>query len=139
LNEGVETNELLDHLGKPPLSKQPDPRWLKGMEALGADRNIYMKLSGAFNEFDEDTPSDIPTLLTALTPFLDHAFKCFPDRVMFGSDWPVCNVGGPKGEEGNWSLWQQVVEAWMEKQGFGVKEKESVWWKAGCEAYKIEM
>jgi L-rhamnono-1,4-lactonase len=98
-----------------------------------------MKLSGAFNEFDEDTPSDIPSLLKSLTPFLDHVFECFPKRVMFGSDWPVFNVGGPNGEEGNWSLWRQVVEAWMDRKGFSDEAKESVWWKAGCETYRVEM
>jgi L-rhamnono-1,4-lactonase len=109
------------------------------MEALGADKNVYMKLSGAFNEFDDTTPSDIPTLLSSLTPFLEHVFKCFPNRVMFGSDWPVCNVGGPNGEKRNWNLWRQVVQAWMDQQGFGDEERESVWWKAGCEAYGVEI
>jgi L-rhamnono-1,4-lactonase len=98
-----------------------------------------MKLSGAFNEFDKETPSAIPSLLESLTPFFDHVFKCFPNRVMFGSDWPVCNVGGPKGENWNWRLWRQVIEAWMDRQGVPEEAKENVWWKAGCEAYGVEI
>lgn len=135
----MKADGFADHLGKPNLSQRPEERWLKGMEALGEDKNVYMKLSGAFNEFDEATPSDIPTLLKSLTPFLEHVFKCFPNRVMFGSDWPVCNVGGPNGEQGNWGLWRQVVQAWMDQQGFGDEERESVWCKAGCEAYGVEI
>jgi L-rhamnono-1,4-lactonase len=133
------TDGYTDHLGKPPLSKQPEDRWLKGMSALGTDKDVYMKLSGAFNEFDEATSSDIPSLLTTLTPFLDHVFKCFPKRVMFGSDWPVCNVGGPKGDAGNWRLWREVVEKYIDEKGFGEEEKERVWWGAGCEAYGVEL
>ncbi|KAF1832590.1 hypothetical protein BDW02DRAFT_649019 [Decorospora gaudefroyi] len=133
---------VLNHLVKPPLSSQPtqpDDQWLRGLSALASDTNIYMKLSGAFNEFDEPTPSDIPTLIKALTPFLDYVFACFHNRVMFGSDWPVCNVGGPRGETGNWKLWREVVEAWMEKRKFGEEERERIWWGAAAEAYGIEL
>ena len=133
---------MIDHLAKPPLSTsnhQPNPRWLAALSTLSADQDVYMKLSGALNEFDnQPTPADIPTLLTALTPYFEHAFHCFPHRVMFGSDWPVCNVGGPAGEEGNWRLWRDVVEAWMERQGLGEKEREEVWYKAGAKAYGLK-
>ncbi|KAF7569035.1 hypothetical protein PtrM4_114500 [Pyrenophora tritici-repentis] len=127
----------------PPLSttssNQPNPRWLSALSTLSPDKNIYMKLSGALNEFDnQPTPADVPTLLSALTPYFEHAFHCFPQRVMFGSDWPVCNVGGPAGEEGNWGLWRDVVEAWMDKVGMAEKEREKAWWGAGVEAYGLE-
>ncbi|KAL7780431.1 hypothetical protein CFE70_010454 [Pyrenophora teres f. teres 0-1] len=100
-------------------------------------RRVKFVLS-ALNEFDnQPTPADIPTLLSALTPYFEHAFHCFPQRVMFGSDWPVCNVGGPAGEEGNWRLWRDVVEAWMERVGMGEGEREGVWWGAGVRAYGL--
>ena len=97
-----------------------------------------MKFSGAFNEFTvSPTPADIPSILTALSPFLDHVFECFPGRVMFGSDWPVCNVGGPAGEEGSWKLWRSVVGSWMEGKGLGEAEKKRVWRGAGEVAYGV--
>jgi L-rhamnono-1,4-lactonase len=134
---------LVDHLAKPPLtpgSPEPSASWLSTMTTLSSDEAVYMKLSGAFNEFTvEPTPSDIPTLLAALAPFLEHVFRCFPGRVMFGSDWPVCNVGGPAGEEGNWKLWREVVERWMNEKGFGEEEKKSVWRGAGEEAYGVTL
>lgn len=58
---------------------------------------------------------------------------------MFGSDWPVCNVGGPRAENENWRLWVEVVEAWVAERGFGAEEAERIWVGAGCEAYGIEM
>ncbi len=45
---------------------------------------------------------------------------------MFGSDWPVCNVGGPAGEEGNWGVWVQVVEGLLDGLGCGEVTRESV-------------
>jgi predicted TIM-barrel fold metal-dependent hydrolase len=56
---------------------------------------------------------------------------------MFGSDWPVCNVGGPAGEEGSWKLWREVVEKWMDGKGSGEEEKTRVWRGAGEEAYGV--
>lgn len=129
-----------DHLCKPPLSKSPSPGWISALRNLSSDKNIFMKLSGAFNEFEPaPTPSSVQEIVKSLSPFLDVVFECFPERVMFGSDWPVCNVGGPKGEEGNWGFWREVVEKVVEERGMSEEEKESVWWRAGCEAYGIEM
>lgn len=97
-----------------------------------------MKLSGAFNEFaDQSTPTDVAAVVAALNPFLDHVFTTFPRRVMFGSDWPVCNVGGPKGESGNWGFWVQIVEAGLGQRGLAEEERERVWWGAASEAYGV--
>jgi len=133
----------IDHLAKHPLSLSPpttpNTKWLTALEAFKADPRVFMKFSGALNEFTTTTPEDVPSLLTALEPLLDHVFDCFPNRVMFGSDWPVCNVGGPKGEDGNWTLWREVVEAYLEAKGMGAEVSEGVWWKVGAEAYGVEV
>jgi predicted TIM-barrel fold metal-dependent hydrolase len=100
---------------------------------------VYMKLSGVFNEFYPSfTPATPQELLLALDMHLKSVLPMFKDRVMFGSDWPVCNVGGPLGEQ-NWGLWREVVEQRLESDGFSDEEKEGVWWKTGCEAYGIKM
>lgn len=52
-----------------------------------------MKLSGALNEFDEATPSSATDIGKSLSSIAPMVFEAFPERVMFGSDWPVCNVG----------------------------------------------
>lgn len=134
---------VINHLAKHPLSVSsptPSPHWLSALSALTPDPQLSIKLSGALNEFkDAPTPADLPTLLTALSPFLDHALACFPHRAMFGSDWPVCNVGGPSGEAGNWGLWRDLLGLWMQEKGLGERERESVWWRAGCEVYGVEI
>ncbi|KAF2128075.1 hypothetical protein P153DRAFT_319338, partial [Dothidotthia symphoricarpi CBS 119687] len=104
---------VLNHLCKPdlsPASPTPTPQYLTALTRLAPDPNIYIKLSGPFNEFTPSpTPSTVPALLDALRPTLDVVVNLFPGRIMFGSDWPVCNVGGPKGEAGNWAFWVEAV------------------------------
>lgn len=99
-----------------------------------------MKLSGALNEFSPSpTPSSAEEILKALKPYLDHVLQSFgADRIMFGSDWPVCNVGGPKGEERNWAYWTEVVDKWLEEKGLSEEEREWIWGKTAARAYGIE-
>ncbi|KAI4647437.1 uncharacterized protein J4E79_010295 [Alternaria viburni] len=77
--DGKKVKFVLNHLAKPPLSPispSPSPIWLQAMSSLSSDTNVYMKFSGAFNEFTvEPTPADIASILTVLSPFLDHVFK----------------------------------------------------------------
>lgn len=54
---------------------------------------------------------------------------------MWGSDWPVCDVGGPAGRNENWALWRDVVAEWLEGKGDEVGEW--IWWRAGWEAYGL--
>ncbi len=96
-----------------------------------------MKLSGAFNEFDNSTPSSASDIVKSLGSIASKVFEAFGDRVMFGSDWPVCNVGGPAGEKGNWGLWVESVELLLTEAGVSEASSESVWWKAGSRAYDI--
>ena len=58
---------------------------------------------------------------------------------MFGSDWPVCNAGGPAGEKGNWGLWVESVVLMLKEGKVEEAEAESVWWKAGSRAYGVQL
>jgi L-rhamnono-1,4-lactonase len=136
---------VLNHLCKPDLSV-PAPstpssqHWLAPLRRCAMQSNVYMKLSGAFNEFEPlPTPDNVPELLEGMEFHVNSVFELFgPERVMFGSDWPVCNVGGPKGEE-NWGLWREVVERMLEDYNVDSEGKEGVWWRAGCRAYGVEI
>ncbi|CEJ94672.1 Putative Amidohydrolase family protein [[Torrubiella] hemipterigena] len=113
---------ILNHLCKPDLSlynTTTDPSftaWRTALYALGKHDNVYMKLSGCFSE--------MPETLVAQSDNASHVFKSIvewlgvvlatfgPDRIMFGSDWPVCTVG--IGEEA-WPRWKEIVDktCWM--------------------------
>lgn len=56
---------------------------------------------------------------------------------MFGSDWPVCNIGGG-GNAVAWQRWQDVVQLLLEKRGMGEKELRDIWGGVACKAYGID-
>jgi L-fuconolactonase len=79
---------VLDHLAKPRIKEKRIHPWTAGMRALAAFPNVYCKLSGLVTEADWQNwkPEEF-------TPYLDVVMECFgPDRLMIGSDWPVCTV-----------------------------------------------
>ncbi|GGV20912.1 amidohydrolase [Streptomyces filipinensis] len=76
----------LDHLGKPPIAAGVREPWARDLRALAALPNTVAKLSGLVTEAD---PASWTT--ADLRPYTDTALEAFgPDRLMFGSDWPVC-------------------------------------------------
>ena len=82
---------VLDHLAKPPIKDRLIDSWASGIGELAALPNVYCKLSGLVTEADWHhwKPED-------LTPYLDVAFEAFgAERLMFGSDWPVCLSASP--------------------------------------------
>lgn len=79
---------VLDHMAKPPIKRTEIHEWAQGMRRLSTFPNVFCKLSGLVTEADWGhwTPDQI-------TPYLDVAFETFgADRLMIGSDWPVCLV-----------------------------------------------
>jgi L-fuconolactonase len=77
---------VLDHLGKPDVRGGELRAWARRLRELAALPNVCCKLSGLVTEADWRawTPGQ-------LRPYLDAALDSFgPDRVMIGSDWPVC-------------------------------------------------
>ncbi|MFE6804112.1 amidohydrolase family protein [Streptomyces sp. NPDC057681] len=79
---------VLDHLGRPPIRPRQPDTWAADLAALARLPNTVAKLSGLVTEADRHTwsPSD-------LRPFVSVALDAFgPERLMFGSDWPVCTL-----------------------------------------------
>lgn len=79
---------VLDHLGKPDVRQGEVRLWERDMRTLADCPNVWGKLSGLVTEADWNTWTP-----GQLRPYLDVAFDCFgPDRLMIGSDWPVCTA-----------------------------------------------
>jgi L-fuconolactonase len=77
---------VLDHIAKPRIADGRDAPWRDQMPALAAHPNVAVKLSGMVTEADWTswTAAD-------LRPFVGSVVEWFGlERVMFGSDWPVC-------------------------------------------------
>jgi L-fuconolactonase len=79
---------VLDHLAKPDIRSGRLDGWERDLRELAQFRNVWCKLSGLVTEADWNSWRS-----EQLRPCLDVAFDCFgPERLMIGSDWPVCTV-----------------------------------------------
>ncbi len=81
---------VIDHISKPLIKSHILDPWTEDIKAIAEFRNVYCKLSGMVTEADWTNwkPDDF-------RPYLDVVFKAFgTDRVMTGSDWPVCLAAG---------------------------------------------
>jgi L-fuconolactonase len=79
---------ILDHIAKPEIRKgRIDPAWKAGMAELAKRENLTgVKLSGLVTEVLDDEIDD-----STLQAYVEETLTLFgPDRVMFGTDWPVC-------------------------------------------------
>ncbi len=105
---------VLDHLAKPRIKDGSLQPWTRGIEELATFPNVMCKLSGMVTEADWQhwKPEH-------MEPYLDVAFKCFgPQRLMIGSDWPVCAVAAP------YSRAMSVVKDYLIR--FSVADQEAV-------------
>ncbi|MEU7751657.1 amidohydrolase family protein [Micromonospora sp. NPDC049171] len=117
---------VLDHLGKPSLGRAGLGDWPRDLRALAAEPNTTAKLSGLVTEVDG------PSWTTAdLRPAVEHALDVFgPDRLMFGSDWPVSLLA---------SSYPRWVEALTELLGpLGDDERAAIWRRTARRAYRLE-
>ncbi|MDX3799367.1 amidohydrolase family protein [Streptomyces sp. AK04-3B] len=92
--------QVLDHAGKPDLVQQDIADWERGIRRLAAHPHVVCKVSGLITEADRTrwTTADI-------RPAWDVLVSAFgPERLMFGSDWPVANLAG------GWNRWAATVD-----------------------------
>ena len=81
---------VIDHLAKPDIKQGLIDQWAKHMEHLSKRPNVCCKLSGMITEADHDNWD-----YQHLVPYMDVVLEHFgPERLMFGSDWPVCLLAG---------------------------------------------
>jgi predicted TIM-barrel fold metal-dependent hydrolase len=81
---------ILDHCGTPDIKGADFEQWSSGITELAKRPNVVAKISGVIAYADPETWS-----LETLRPYIDHTVSAFGhDRVVWGSDSPVCNLGG---------------------------------------------
>ena len=81
---------VVDHIAKPNIKGKEIMEWKKDIRSIAERDNVYCKLSGMITEADWNTWK-----LEDFTPYLDCVVEAFGvNRLMFGSDWPVCLLAG---------------------------------------------
>jgi L-fuconolactonase len=89
---------VLDHAGKPPIASGEMVDWARAITEIARRPNVFCKLSGLVTEADWTSWQ-----VRDLAPYAEHVLSVFgPGRVLFGSDWPVCELA---------ATYTEVVEA----------------------------
>ncbi len=116
---------VLDHAAKPLVRDGVRSPWAENLRELARRPNVWCKLSGLVTEADHQHWTD-----DQLTPYLEAVFEAFgPERVMFGSDWPVCLLAAP------YARWVEVVTDFVVR--LSAEEQERFWWRNAFAAYGL--
>jgi L-fuconolactonase len=95
---------VIDHIAKPLIAAHVREPWDRDMERVAQIPGMHCKLSGMITEADHAA-----WRTDDLRPYVQHVLKLFgPERLMFGSDWPVCRLAGS---------WKKVLAAFTQACG----------------------
>ncbi len=117
---------VLDHIAKPRIRDRVVSGWRENLRTLAERPNVCCKLSGMVTEADWSrwTEQD-------LAPYFDIVLNSFgPERLMFGSDWPVCLVATTY-EDWFDLVWRQIV-------ALSDRERDSILGGTAIRVYRLE-
>ncbi len=119
-----ELSFVVDHISKPVIGGDLEP-WASGVRALASFPNVSCKLSGMVTE-----ASWTGWKVSDLQPYVDVVLDAFgPERVMFGSDWPVCLLA---------ASYTDVVQAAVElTSGLSTSERDAVFGNTARRVYNL--
>ncbi len=102
---------IVDHLAKPGIRERRFEPWASRLSELARLPNLYGKMSGLVTEADSAAWKT-----EDFVPYIRHALHAFgPERVLFGSDWPVCLLAAPYGQVTE-ILRQALPDEWGERE-----------------------
>jgi predicted TIM-barrel fold metal-dependent hydrolase len=114
---------IIDHLAGA-RNATPDPQWVADMKALARNKNVYIKFSSFFDMFnpapggDESMPWNAPKEVASYQAHFDFLLETFgPDRLVWGSNYPVVSMGGTMKDE------IAIAEQYLAGHGKDVRDK----------------
>ncbi len=116
---------VLDHIAKPLVSGPPPQAWREGIRELARRPHVFCKFSGIVTE----TPGWRWTT-DLVRPYFEVVLEAFgPERMMFGSDWPVCLLAG------GYEPWLEAVEELL--QSLAGSERDAIMGGTATAAYQL--
>ena len=116
---------VLDHLAKPYIKQQKIKNWASDMKEFARHKNVYCKLSGMVTEADWNHWQ-----FENFKKYLSVAFDTFgSDRLMFGSDWPVCLLAG------SYEHVVKIIDLFIEN--LEQEEKNNIMGRNACNFYNL--
>lgn len=117
---------VIDHVAKPRIEVGALSPWREHVTELARREHCYCKLSGMVTEADwaRWTPEQ-------LRPYFDVVLEAFgPQRLLFGSDWPVCRLAA------SYATWHRTVRGWIEP--LAPSEQARIFGGTAVEAYGLD-
>ena len=125
VDEHPEQVFVMDHVAKPQIGEGIMEPWAARMRELGERENVWCKVSGMVTEADWDAWT-----LDMLRPYLDTVVEAFGvERLMVGSDWPVCLVACEYGR------WFEVLGEYF--AGFSKSERDALFGGTAIKIYGL--
>jgi len=121
-----DVNFVLDHCGNPQVKEHVFDPWRQHILEVSNLPNVVCKVSGILANADLEkwTPED-------LRPYVEYVIECFGwDRVMFGSDWPVCTLAAPL------QKWVETLKLLTRKAG--EENQEKLFYKNAARVYRLD-
>ena len=116
---------IVNHIAKPNIKDGKIELWKKDIEELAKYSNVYCKVSGIVTEADWNNWA-----VSDFTKYLDVIFNSFGvNRIMYGSDWPVCLVAG------EYESQLEIIKDYI--SNLPVADREKVMGDNACKAYNI--
>ena len=117
---------VLDHAGKPDIAAGSFEPWAKQIERLAGTTSMCCKLSGLLTEAEPAGGVEV------LDPYVAHVFACFgPERVMWGSDWPVVTT------RASYREWLDMARRLVARHAPG--SEESVFRSCAMRCYRLDL
>jgi L-fuconolactonase len=115
---------VIDHGAKPDIAARQWEPWASEIQALAERHNVVCKMSGLLTEAGPRPPRN------AARAWCDHLLRCFgPQRVLWGSDWPVLELAASYGD------WWQDTQAVLES--LSAEDRQAVLGGNACRVYQV--
>jgi L-fuconolactonase len=126
VNECPDLRFVIDHAAKPPIARTEIDEWGRELKSIASAPNVWCKLSGLVTE-----ASWTNWRVEDFIPYVDKVLEYFgPQRMMFGSDWPVCLLA---------ASYEQVVELFQTLLAdLSEHDRELIFSKNASQFYRIE-
>ncbi len=125
VDQHPEQQFVLDHIAKPRIKTNELEPWSSNLKELAKRPNVSCKISGMVTEADYKTWTS-----EQLQPYFDSVLEAFgPERLMYGSDWPVCLVAT------EYANWLGLVKEKL--SGLSSDEQEMIFYKNAEKVYQL--
>jgi len=113
---------VIDHGAKPPIARGERTQWRQRMHSIAQCPRVFCKLSGLLTE------AGAHNRIEDLRPWVEDLLELFgPERMMWGSDWPVLN------EQADYAHWVALSEQLLSP--LSPQERAAIWGETACKVY----